>query len=96
MAFTAFLFLIEQEAMKMEGTDPEKGLFDKRLQDIERYLTDGDWALASTIAKRFMRDYDDFIKRHWIKKKEITVKEAKDMEKKVDAEEIKNVEQNND
>jgi len=90
-AFTTFVFLLEREAIKIEGTSKEKDIFDKSLQEIERYLTNGDWTLAELLVHRVMKEYDDFIRREWIEKEKITPDEAKDVEGEPSAEEIKNV-----
>jgi hypothetical protein len=63
-AFTNFKFMLEREAIKIEATKKEeRDTFDKYLQEIERYLTNGDWILADLLAQRVIREYYDFIRR---------------------------------
>jgi hypothetical protein len=71
----------EIEATKKD----EKETFDKSLQEIERYLNNGDWTLAESSVHRVMKEYDDFIRREWISQ-----------EKEASTEEVKNVEQKKD
>jgi hypothetical protein len=56
-AKTTFLYLVELDGIKFE-----KERFDKSLQEIERYLTNGDWTLAEYWVKRITNEYDELIK----------------------------------
>jgi hypothetical protein len=58
-ALTTFKFLVELDAIKIDKED-----FDKSLQEIEKYLTNGDWTLAEFWVTRVMRRYDDIVKKN--------------------------------
>jgi hypothetical protein len=69
-AFTSFIYLVEREAIRIDVTKKEKkDSFDKSLQEIERYLNNGDWNLATMLVQRVNDEYNDFIRREWIDKK---------------------------
>ena len=71
-ALINFEFILEREVIKIEANKKEeKDTFDKYLQEIERYFMSGDWTLAELSVRRVMKEYDDFIRREWIEKKEI-------------------------
>jgi hypothetical protein len=57
--------------------------FDKTLQEIERYLTNGDWTLAGYWVRRIMSEYNDLIIKEWkLEKKKIGAEQAREVEKK--------------
>jgi hypothetical protein len=81
-AFTTFLYLVAQEAIKIERTN-----FDKSLENIEKYLDNSDWPMAELSVRRLLDDYTDVVEKEWDKRREQIKKEekAKDVEKKHDS-----------
>lgn len=64
-AWTTFRFLIELDTIKIDVKD-----FEKNLQDIERYLTNGDWTLADYWTDVVMRKYEGAVRKSLGKKKD--------------------------
>jgi hypothetical protein len=62
-ALTTFKFLVELDAIKID-----KGDFDKNLQEIEQYLTNGDWTLAEFWVNRTMLRYQEVVAKNLDKK----------------------------
>jgi hypothetical protein len=82
-AWITFLFLVVIESIKIEKTT-----FDKSLQEIEQYLTNGDWAMASYWIYRVMDEYDDVVKRELIARKKTSVEDIKDVEKNINYQDL--------
>jgi hypothetical protein len=88
-ALTTFLFLVELDAIRFKRES-----FDKRLQEIERYLDNGDWTMAGFSVERCMSDYDELLRKEFMPQEEkVGAKEVKGLQGETSIEEDKDVDQ---